>query len=379
MIVQETNRTIVEKIVDGNTVIIKKIFKDGWLQKHPNTITRVVGLLQSALSPILPTVINVGSNFYTLKYYPYTLTEYIANSMANINHFAESIALGLFDLWRYGVIHNDVHGNNIVVSADGVNLKLIDFERISVKPRGIPFANSPDLIGGGNTHAHWDKHGQVDLSTILKLGSQHAIEVVRQYLINQLKASGGAYYERISKGQIYGSYDLPGFKVDGRRDPKARLDQFNVDLTNKTVLDLGCNAGSMSFEAINRGAASVVGLELITQRVEVAKSISHFVGLNHKMKFLNINFDINNIDALKSDVVFAFAIDHQTADIHRLYHNLYHITNETLLFETSRQPEYQEWCKQQLMNAGFKSVVYIGESSASDKKHRSRMDYICHK
>ena len=75
----------------------------------------------------------------------------------------------------------------------------------------------------------------------------------------------------------------------------------------------------------------------------------------------------------------AFAIDHQTKDSGQLYKNLFSLTKETLLFESSRQPQFKDWCRSQLQDVGFSSVKYIGESSASDKNGRSRMLYIARK
>jgi hypothetical protein len=254
---------------------------------------------------------------------------------------------------------------------------------VKKKAPRVAFFDSPDLKGGYGTHAHWDKGGHVDIGRILGLDSRFAVNMAKEALTLSLKDSGGAYWERLSAGQIYGTIDVPGFFQEGRRDPKVRLDQFGVDLYGKTVLDMGSNAGAMSFEALNRGATHVRGLELLGPRVQTANLIARFAGIDDRVVFHKIDFnkDISEyqLPMLPADVVFAFAIDHQVESRPYLYDLLWHCTHDVLLFESSQQREFQTQIMRDLMEAGFKTVEYVGESTASDKKRRCRMCYRAYK
>jgi SAM-dependent methyltransferase len=51
----------------------------------------------------------------------------------------------------------------------------------------------------------------------------------------------------------------------------AALHRFGLDLTGKRVLDLGCDTGSLSVEFANRGAASVVAVDISADAIEEAR------------------------------------------------------------------------------------------------------------
>jgi 2-polyprenyl-3-methyl-5-hydroxy-6-metoxy-1,4-benzoquinol methylase len=376
MILQESNRTRVEKIVHEGRACIRKTFKKLDEQSFADLITV---MWHNSITPEL-IEINKEQCFFIRPYYPYNLQEYLdaKDGQANRRSLGAHLALGLFDLWNQGYIHRDVHANNIYINEAGT-LFLCDWEHVCKREQGVPFWASPDLLGGSGAHAYWDKGQTADINTVLGLDSKFAINKTREALVHALERGGGAYWERLSKGQIYGTINVAGFRQGGRRDPVARLDQFCIDFTGKTVLDIGCNNGSISFEAFNRGASKVLGLELLLPRVNAARSIANFAGINNKVWFYQHNFDKIAVPNAPFDIVCAFAIDHQTQQPKEFYKKLYAVTGETLLFESSKQPEYRCWCMKQLEEAGFGYVKYIGESSASDKKHRSRMCYIARK
>jgi hypothetical protein len=377
MIIQDTPRTTVECISHQGKRCIKKTFKKIGLIDFETMITVMFH------NSITPEIIDIDpeNRSFIRPYYPYNLRDYLVakDGEADRHSLGTHLALGLFDLWNQGYIHRDVHAENIYVSEAGV-LFLCDWEHVCERESGIPFWHSPDFVGGGGVHAFWDKGCRVDINTILGLDSMFVINIAKEALVRSLEHSGGAYWERLSKGQIYGSIDVPGFKQEGRRDPKARLDQFRVNLAGKTVLDLGCNAGAMSFEAFNRGASKVMGLELLAPRIDTARSIANFAGIDDRVSFYQHNFDrAYAIPNAPFDVVFAFAIDHQTSCRLSLYRLLCEVTSEVLLLESSLQKEHHNDIMNDLAHAGFKTVEYVGDSTASDRKKRCRMCYRAYK
>jgi len=378
MILQETSRTKVElHDIDGQKTV-QKTFKNIKPERFQQIIKAMLSCKKSGgVIPILS--IGVDSQpSYLMPYCEQTLTKYIKEHPDQKDRVLEQLSRTLFELWNSGFIHNDVHGNNVLMDYSG-NPMLIDFEHCSIRPNDVPFIHSPDLVGGGKTHAHWNKPGEVDLGVLIGGNNISVAKIADLVIRKAYNECSGPFWERVTKNQVYGTIDIPHFKIDGRRNASDRLDKFGIDLAGKTVLDLGCNTGHMCFEAMNRGATRVTGLEYIAPRAAAANLVSTFVGWGHKAQFHHCDFDVDDLSSHRSDITFAFAIDHQAKDAQKLYRNLYELTNETLLFETSRQPEFREWCKDQLLKVGFSSVDYIGESSSSDRKSRSRMDYIVRK
>jgi SAM-dependent methyltransferase len=58
-----------------------------------------------------------------------------------------------------------------------------------------------------------------------------------------------------------------------------------IDVSGKTVLELGCAEGLVSLEMIKRGARLVHGVELRDRALEVARSIAHVTSNNDRMTF----------------------------------------------------------------------------------------------
>ena len=68
---------------------------------------------------------------------------------------------------------------------------------------------------------------------------------------------------------FYHAMELPGFgEVPGQWDLRGRFDDYigGVDLSNKSVLDVGTATGFLSFEAEKRGATRVVSFDMSDPR-----------------------------------------------------------------------------------------------------------------
>lgn len=68
---------------------------------------------------------------------------------------------------------------------------------------------------------------------------------------------------------FYHTMELPGFgEVPGQWDLRGRFDDYvaGVDLSNKSVLDVGTATGFLSFEAEKRGATRVVSFDMSDPR-----------------------------------------------------------------------------------------------------------------
>ena len=77
------------------------------------------------------------------------------------------------------------------------------------------------------------------------------------------------HIESITDCFFYHTMELPGFgEVPGQWDLRGRFDEYvgGVDVSNKSVLDVGTATGFLSFEAEKRGAARVVSFDMSDPR-----------------------------------------------------------------------------------------------------------------
>jgi SAM-dependent methyltransferase len=203
-----------------------------------------------------------------------------------------------------------------------------------------------------------------------------------EQLVKKLEDNSGpgAGYCVNYQDTIYGSFDLPNFQVDARRNSKMRVDFFEegmspVTFQNKSVLDLGSTCGHISLEIASREPSKVTGIELINERVFLANEISEYVGYSSFVKFENLDFDGLDEDLYRSDIVCAFAIFHQSTNQENFYNKLYNLTNEVLLFEQSGCDGAED-TEEMLSKAGFTSLTHIGHSAHSDRHNHARECYV---
>lgn len=75
-----------------------------------------------------------------------------------------------------------------------------------------------------------------------------------------------------------------------RRDIYERYEftfkRLGSDLSNKTILDIGCGSGIYSLEAARRGAESVVGVDVADQMVSLANDRSSALGFGSRCAFV---------------------------------------------------------------------------------------------
>lgn len=94
---------------------------------------------------------------------------------------------------------------------------------------------------------------------------------------------------RIIAGQLKGhTFDSPGsFKTHPMSD-KVRGALFNVlgDITDLTVLDAFAGSGALAFEAVSRGAHSVVAIDSDREAQKVITSNIKKLGLEERVKLI---------------------------------------------------------------------------------------------
>ena len=115
----------------------------------------------------------------------------------------------------------------------------------------------------------------------------------------------------------YQSYQLGDEEIDGARDTNKRMDIMNMpqDMEGLSVLDLGCNLGSICCESYKRGSNLVMGLDYEKDYIECAIDLAKYN--NYDITY--VQCDLTVIDQTSSiindffnnksiDIVFALSL-----------------------------------------------------------------------
>lgn len=168
----------------------------------------------------------------------------------------------------------------------------------------------------------------------------------RQAILDRIK-----YFEEEGLGW-YQDIDLgDGIHTKSRRlwgeeldHPRLRWDEIKravpESLAGKSVLDIGCNAGWICFEAMDRGATDVVGVDLKPGYIEQAKFCAEVRGQDVDFRALDI-YDLGQLDRT-FDVVFCVGILYHCKHLSRAVEAVSKVAASTLIVETAIHPGHNE-------------------------------------
>jgi 2-polyprenyl-3-methyl-5-hydroxy-6-metoxy-1,4-benzoquinol methylase len=138
----------------------------------------------------------------------------------------------------------------------------------------------------------------------------------------------------------YQRFPLPhGLEVPGV-DRTKRADQvFSMDMTGKTVLDVGTAYGFFPYEAVRRGAGRAVGVEINPQSVAVARRIAALHGDRWEVREGRAE-EVAADEAF--DVVLFLNVLHHVLDPIEAVRRLLAVCRDTMVIEFCRpdDPEY---------------------------------------
>ena len=112
------------------------------------------------------------------------------------------------------------------------------------------------------------------------------------------------------------------------------------DLSGKTVLDVGCNAGFYAFETKRRGAARVLGVDGQRQHVRQGLFVRKALGLDVDFRRLNV-YELNPRSVGQFDITLALGLLYHLKHPILALENLYQVTKELLIIETAIMPVQQ--------------------------------------
>lgn len=97
-----------------------------------------------------------------------------------------------------------------------------------------------------------------------------------------------------------------------------------TDLTNKKILDLGCGFGANTNKLINLHTSRVVGVDLSSKMLEIAKKENKYDNVEY------LCMDLNEIDKIeeKFDIIISSLSFHYIKDFNKLINNIYNLLNK---------------------------------------------------
>lgn len=110
-----------------------------------------------------------------------------------------------------------------------------------------------------------------------------------------------------------------------------------ANLSGKTLLDVGCNAGFYSFEAKRRGARRVLGVDGQRQHVRQGLFVRKALGLEVEFRRLNV-YELNPREPGQFDITLALGLIYHLKHPILALENLYQVTKEMLIVETAIMP-----------------------------------------
>jgi tRNA (mo5U34)-methyltransferase len=166
--------------------------------------------------------------------------------------------------------------------------------------------------------------------------------MTREEILAELKRLE-PWFHRIDlgKGLYTKTESVMGEPVDHPFGPWQTIQKLLPnDLTGKTLLDVGCNAGFYAFEAKRRGAARVLGVDGQRQHVRQGLFVRKVLGLDVEFRRLNV-YELSPRTVGQFDITLALGLLYHLKHPILALENLYQVTKEVLVIETAIMPPEQ--------------------------------------
>jgi tRNA (mo5U34)-methyltransferase len=161
--------------------------------------------------------------------------------------------------------------------------------------------------------------------------------------------------------------------------PKVKWEKFAHaipnDLSGKSVLDIGCNAGFYSFEMKRRGAARVVAVDDADRYLAQARLAAEVLGLEIEFARLSV-YDLAQLGEKFDLVLFLGVFYHLRHPLLALDIIHEHVARDLLVFQSMQrgsreilplQPDYDFWERAIFEEPGFPLMYFIESHYAGDE------------
>lgn len=146
------------------------------------------------------------------------------------------------------------------------------------------------------------------------------------------------------------------------------------DLTGKTVLDIGCNAGFYSLEMKRRGAERVVAVDFDADYLAQAKFAAEVCGAEIEFHQLSV-YDVARLGEKFDLVIFMGVLYHLRHPLLALDLIREHVAKDLLLFQSMQrgsnellevQPDYPFWETSIFEEPGYPRMVFVEHQYTGD-------------
>ncbi len=266
----------------------------------------------------------------------------------------EATVRKLFDM---GIVHTDVHENNITFRDD--TPVLVDFEEARTLAQSDSFEHSLDVAGRndlGDVGKMPASEGTLGGLTCLRRLEQ----VFRQLITPKVETlvrecnfdSACPYLKALDHGdddRIYQSIKLPGLEVAGQRP----LNDKRIDLIDEishalfshpfTHLDIGSKIGVFNIELEKRGLVErTIGVEAHHKYIELAQVLA-FLNSCQRTTFIRAECGVDRlcdlIDGPSIDLVTIYSVYHHIPNREIFLEDLKRLGPRYLMLEMAVQPE----------------------------------------
>ena len=111
-----------------------------------------------------------------------------------------------------------------------------------------------------------------------------------------------------------------------------------ADLTGRSVLDVGCNAGFYSVEAKRRNASRVLGVDAMRREIMQANFVRRALDLDIEFRSMSV-YDLSVASVGRFDVTLALGLIYHLKHLVLGLEKLAQVTKETLIVETALLPK----------------------------------------
>jgi len=110
-----------------------------------------------------------------------------------------------------------------------------------------------------------------------------------------------------------------------------------ADLSGKSVLDVGCNAGFYAFEAKRRNAARVLGVDAQRHHIRQALFVRRVLDLDIEYRRMSV-YELNRLTVGQFDITLALGLIYHCKHLVLALERLFEVTKELLIVETAILP-----------------------------------------
>lgn len=147
-----------------------------------------------------------------------------------------------------------------------------------------------------------------------------------------------------------------------------------ADLSGKTVLDIGCNAGFYSIEMKRRGADLVLGIDFDESYLAQARFAAEIAGADIELRKLSV-YDVGMLGERFDVVLFMGVLYHLRHPLLALDLIREHVVGDLMVFQsmqrgsaevTEMDDNYHFWREDLFNDAGFPKLHFIEHRYAND-------------